>query len=91
MSVKKIKMKKKPIEMFDTSQITSQLIDHKISLDRLYVPQKTKETTFIDGSPEEIATKLTDLMINDIKVFYGKRWKFLYSFRKITGLSIEIH
>lgn len=62
-------MKKKPIDIFDTSQITSRSEDHKISLHRLYVPQKTKETTFIDGSPDEIANKLTDIMINDIKVF----------------------
>ena len=30
--------------------------DNQIELDKIYVPEKTKETVFIEGSSEEIAT-----------------------------------
>ena len=40
----------------------------KTSLDKLYVPEKTKETVFIDGSPDEIVSKLVDVFSNEIKV-----------------------
>ena len=33
-----------------------------------YVPEKSKETKFIDGSPDEIAGKLVDVLKNEIKV-----------------------
>ncbi|NQU66767.1 MAG: electron transfer flavoprotein subunit beta/FixA family protein [Candidatus Marinimicrobia bacterium] len=62
-------MKKKPIDIFDSSQIDSTGSKNKIFLDKMYIPQKVKETTFIEGTPDEIASKLGDLMINDIKVF----------------------
>ena len=39
-----------------------------IRLEKLYVPEKSKETKFIDGSPDEIAGKLVDVLKNEIKV-----------------------
>jgi len=35
---------------------------------KLYVPEKSKETVFIEGSPDEIAGKLVDVFKNEIKV-----------------------
>ena len=34
----------------------------------MYIPEKSKETVFIDGSPDEIAGKLLDVLKNEIKV-----------------------
>ena len=39
-----------------------------VSLEKLYIPEKSKETVFIDGSPDEIAEKLIDVFKNEIKV-----------------------
>ena len=39
-----------------------------VSLEKLYIPEKSKETVFIDGSPDEIAEKLLDVFKNEIKV-----------------------
>ena len=40
-----------------------------VNLEKIYVPEKSKETVFIDGSPDEIAEKLVDVFKNEIKVF----------------------
>jgi len=42
--------------------------DPMVSQEKLYVPEKSKETVFIDGSPDEIAGKLVDVFKNTIKV-----------------------
>jgi len=39
-----------------------------VSLKKLYVPEKSKETVFIDGSADEIAEKLVDVFKNELKV-----------------------
>jgi electron transfer flavoprotein beta subunit len=40
----------------------------QISLKKMYIPEKSKETVFIEGSPDEIVGKLVDVLKNDIKV-----------------------
>ncbi len=39
-----------------------------ITIKKLYVPDKTKETKFMEGSPDEISEQLVELFKNDIKV-----------------------
>ena len=39
-----------------------------VNQEKLYVPEKSKETLFIDGSSDEIAEKLVDVFKNEIKV-----------------------
>ena len=39
-----------------------------VRLEKLYVPEKSKETIFLDGSPDEIAGKLINVFKNEIKV-----------------------
>ena len=39
-----------------------------VRLEKLYIPEKSKETTFIEGSADEIAGKLVDVFKNEIKV-----------------------
>ena len=40
----------------------------KVSLNKIYIPEKAKETTYLDGSPDEISEKLVDIFKNEIKV-----------------------
>jgi electron transfer flavoprotein beta subunit len=37
-------------------------------LERLYVPQKSKKTEYLEGAPAEIARKLVDKFRNEIRV-----------------------
>ena len=60
-------MKKKTIETKSAADVGFDETS-KTSLDKLYVPEKTKETVFIDGSPDEIVSKLVDVFSNEIKV-----------------------
>ena len=39
-----------------------------VNQEKLYVPEKSKETVFIDGSPDQVAEKLVDIFKNEIKV-----------------------
>ena len=39
-----------------------------VKQENLYVPEKSKETVFIDGTPDEIVGKLVDVFKNEIKV-----------------------
>ena len=39
-----------------------------VRLEKLYIPEKSKETIFLDGSPDEIAGKLITVLKNEIKV-----------------------
>jgi electron transfer flavoprotein beta subunit len=37
-------------------------------IERLYIPQKTKNTEFIEGPPSEVAKKLVDKLRNEVRV-----------------------
>ena len=37
-------------------------------IERLYVPQKTKNTEFLEGPPGEVAKKLVDKLRNEVRV-----------------------
>lgn len=60
-------MKKKPIDTKTTEDLgfTS---SQKTKVVKMYVPEKTKETVYIDGSVNEIVDQLIDKFANDIKV-----------------------
>ena len=57
--------KNKPLESIEVnlSEYQSQL-----SLDKLYIPTKSKETTFIEGSTDEVASSILNILTNEIKV-----------------------
>ena len=61
-------VKNKPVDEFDENSIDTSEITSQIELNKLYIPEKTKETIFIEGSTEEIATQLADVLKNQIKV-----------------------
>ncbi len=60
-------MKKKTIDRFTSGDFTGDF-QSKSTLEQMYIPQKSKETTYIDGSAGEIAEKLVDIFTNEIRV-----------------------
>ena len=61
-------VKNKITDELSTQDISTQDLSSNISIEKLYVPVNSKETVFIDGSPDEIAGKLVDVFKNEIKV-----------------------
>jgi len=49
-------------------EVQSALRENQIKIERLYVPQKTKKTEMLDGSPGEVAKKLVDKLRNEVRV-----------------------
>ena len=61
-------VKNKTVDEISASDVASGALASNITIKKLYVPDKSKETQFIEGSPEEISEKLVELFKNDIKV-----------------------
>ena len=61
-------VKKKTVDEVTAGDVSSDALEAKVSINKIYVPDKTKETQFIEGSPEEISEKLVEIFKNDIKV-----------------------
>ena len=60
-------MKRKTIDKYSVDEL-SDGIETNISLDQMYVPEKTKDTQYIDGTSSEISEKLVDIFTNEINV-----------------------
>ena len=60
-------MKKKPIET-KTMEDLGFTSNQKTKVVKMYVPEKTKETVYLDGSVSEIVNELVDKLANEIKV-----------------------
>ncbi|MGE0886514.1 MAG: electron transfer flavoprotein subunit beta [Blastocatellales bacterium] len=63
--------KKKEIKKLDSAALglSADALAPKQQIRRIYVPQKSKQTQFIEGSPAEIAAKLMDKLKNEARVF----------------------
>ena len=57
--------KNKPLENID---IDFSGYESKIELEKLYIPTKTKETQFLDGNSDEIASGILNILTDEIKV-----------------------
>ncbi|MCU1302111.1 MAG: electron transfer flavoprotein beta-subunit [Candidatus Sulfotelmatobacter sp.] len=60
--------KNKPIRKVTLADVQSAIGTNLQKIERLYVPQKTKKTEHIEGSPAEIAKKLVDKLRNELRV-----------------------
>jgi electron transfer flavoprotein beta subunit len=60
--------KNKPLRKVTFDEVASAIGDNRQKIERLYIPQKTKKTEFIEGSPAEIAKKLVDKLKNEVRV-----------------------
>lgn len=63
--------KKKEIKKLDAAALglSADELAPKTQIRKIYVPQKSKQTQFIEGSPAEIAAKLMDKLKNEARVF----------------------
>ena len=60
--------KNKPMRKVTMAEVASAMGPNLQKIERLYVPQKSKQTVVIDGSPAEIAKKLVDKLRNELRV-----------------------
>jgi len=63
--------KKKEIKKLDSAAIgvDKTALASKMEFRRVYIPQKTKQTQFIEGTPAEVAAKLMDKLKNEARIF----------------------
>ena len=57
--------KNKPL---DNIEVNLSDYQNQLTLEKLYIPSKSKETKFIDGAPDEMAAGILDVLTNEIKV-----------------------
>src|SRR5689334_13066652 len=60
--------KNKPLRKVTLDEVKSALGENLQKIEKLYVPQKTKKTEMLEGSPGEVAKKLVDKLRNDVRV-----------------------
>jgi len=60
--------KNKPLRKVTLAEVQSAIGENLQKIERLYIPQKTKKTEHIEGSPGEIAKKLVDKLRNELRV-----------------------
>jgi len=60
--------KNKPLRKVTMAEVQPALGQNLQKIERLYIPQKTKKTEVLEGSPAEIAKKLTDKLRNEVRV-----------------------
>jgi len=60
--------KNKPLRKVTLDEVKSSLGENQQKIEKLYVPEKTKKTEMLDGSPAEMAKKLVDKLKNDVRV-----------------------
>ena len=61
-------VKNKTVDEIGMGDVAADALESNVTINNIYMPDKTKETQFIEGSPEEISEKLVELFKNDIKV-----------------------
>jgi len=60
--------KNKPLRKVTWDEVASAIGENRQKIEKLYIPQKTKKTEFLDGAPAEVAKKLVDKLKNEIRV-----------------------
>lgn len=60
--------KNKPMQKVTLADVQSAIGANQQKIEKLYVPQKTKKTENIEGTPGEIAKKLVDKLRNEVRV-----------------------
>src|SRR5258708_3010552 len=60
--------KNKPMRKVTLAEVQPAIGPNLQKIERLHVPQKTKKTEYLEGTPSEIAKKLVDKLRNEIRV-----------------------
>ena len=61
-------VKNKTVDELNEESVPGLDLSAKVTLKNMYIPEKSKETVFIDGTPDEIVGKLLDVFKNEIKI-----------------------
>ena len=61
--------KNKPLRKVTMADVQSSLGQNLQKIERLYVPQKTKNTEVLEGPAGEVAKKLVDKLRNEVRAF----------------------
>ncbi len=60
--------KNKPLRKVALDEVKSNLGANMQKIEKLYIPQKSKKTEMLEGSPAEVAKKLVEKLRNEIRV-----------------------
>jgi electron transfer flavoprotein beta subunit len=60
--------KNKPLRKVALAEVQSAIGSNLQKIEKLYVPQKSKNTEFLEGPPAEVAKKLVDRLKNELRV-----------------------
>jgi electron transfer flavoprotein beta subunit len=60
--------KTKPMRKVTLAEVQSAMGDNLQKIEKMYIPEKSKNTQFIDGPPGEIAKKLVEKLKNELRV-----------------------
>jgi electron transfer flavoprotein beta subunit len=60
--------KNKPMRKVTLAEVRTAIGENLQKIERMYIPQKTKKTEFLEGSPSDIAKKLVDKLRNEVRV-----------------------
>ena len=60
--------KTKPLRKVTLAEVQSSLAGNLQKIEKLYVPQKSKNTEFLEGPPAEVAKKLVEKLKNELRV-----------------------
>ena len=61
-------VKNKTVDELNGESVPGLDLSAKVTLKNMYIPEKSKETVFFDGAPDEIVGKLIDVFKNEIKI-----------------------
>ena len=60
--------KNKPLRKVSFDEVSASLKPNQLTIERLYIPPKTKRTGVIQGSPQEVAKKLVAKLRDEMSV-----------------------
>src|SRR5437763_3568225 len=60
--------KNKPLRKVSLADVQSALAEHHLKIEKRHIPQKSKKTEMLEGSPGEVAKKLVEKLRNDVRV-----------------------
>src|SRR5438876_6866941 len=60
--------KNKPLRKVALAELGPAITGNSQKIERMYVPQKTKKTEYLEGTPGEIAKKLAEKLRNEVRV-----------------------
>jgi electron transfer flavoprotein beta subunit len=60
--------KNKPLKKVSFADVKGELGENMQKIEKLYIPQKTKQTEKIEGSPAEVAKKIVEKLKNEVRV-----------------------